>query len=321
MTKPPEKITAPIENELSKLEQLIGKWLDSDLSYIIELSNYLIGAGGKRIRPILVLLSALACGYRSENDDHIALATVVEFIHTASLLHDDVVDDASLRRGKKTVKALWGNSASVLVGDFLYSRAFQILYDINCVAISKHIPDATATISEGEVQQLINLNRKDLSEATYMEIITRKTATLFKVACRTGAMLSNPEPKIIQAMTSYGLNLGLAFQLVDDLIDYSQNSDKNWGQDLAEGKLTLPLIYAFENGDASQTKFLESVLGNGEAVAQVRELLETIGALAYVQNQARHYAEQAYQNIESIPSSPYKHSLVMLCQFVTKRTA
>ena len=319
MTKTPKKITAPISNELSKLEQLIERRLDSDLPYIIELSNHLIGAGGKRIRPILVLLSALASGYRSEDDNHIALATVVEFIHTATLLHDDVVDDAPLRRGKKTVKTLWGNSASVLVGDFLYSRAFQILHSINHATISKDISDATNTISEGEVQQLINLNRRDLSEATYMDIITRKTATLFKVACRAGAMLSDPEPKITQAMTSYGLNLGLAFQLVDDLIDYNQNSDKNWGQDLAEGKLTLPLIYAFENGDASQTKFLESTLCNGKAVAQVRELLETIGAFAYVQNQARHYVEQAYQNLDSVPSSPYKDSLTALSQFVTKR--
>ena len=266
-----------------------------------------------------MLLSALASGYRSEDDNHIALAAVVEFIHTATLLHDDVVDDAPLRRGKKTVKTLWGNSASVLVGDFLYSRAFQILYGINHATISKDISDATNTISEGEVQQLINLNRRDLSEATYMDIITRKTATLFKVACRAGATLSNPKPEIIQAMASYGLNLGLAFQLVDDLIDYNQNSDKNWGQDLAEGKLTLPLIYAFENGDASQIKFLESTLCNGKAVAQVRELLETIGGFAYVQNQARHYAEQAYQNLKSVPSSPYKDSLVMLCQFVIKR--
>ncbi len=320
MTKTPAKITAPIANELGDLEQLIEKRLASNLSYIIELSNHLIGAGGKRIRPILVLLSALASGYRAGNNDHIALATVVEFIHTATLLHDDVVDDAPLRRGKKTVKALWGNSASVLVGDFLYSRAFQILYGINHAAISKDISDATNTISEGEVQQLINLNRKDLSEATYMDIITRKTATLFKVACRTGAMLGEPEPEIIQAMTSYGLNLGLAFQLVDDRIDYNKNTDKNWGQDLAEGKLTLPLIYAFENGDASQIKFLESALCKGEAVAQVRELLETVGALTYVQNQAQHYAEQAYQSLESIPSSPYKDSLAVLSRFVIKRT-
>ena len=319
MTKTPEKIAAPIANELSDLEQLIERRLDSNLSYIIELSNHLIGAGGKRIRPILVLLSALASGYRSDNNDHIALATVIEFIHTATLLHDDVVDNAPLRRGRKTVKALWGNSASVLVGDFLYSRAFQILYSINHAAISKDISDATNTISEGEVQQLINLNRKDLSEATYMDIITRKTATLFKVACRTGAMLGEPEPEIIQAMTAYGLNLGLAFQLVDDLIDYNKNTDKNWGQDLAEGKLTLPLIYAFENGDASQIKFLESTLCKGEAVAQVRELLETVGALTYVQNQARHYAEQAYQSLELIPSSPYKDSLAMLSRFVIKR--
>ena len=319
MTTTPKKITAPVAGELSQLDQLIEKRLDSNLSYIIDLSNYLINAGGKRIRPILVLLSALANGYRSEGNNHIALAAVVEFIHTATLLHDDVVDDATLRRGKKTVKALWGNSASVLVGDFLYSRAFQILYGINHIAISKDISDATNTISEGEVQQLINLNRKDLNETTYMEIITRKTATLFKVACRSGTMLSNPKPEITQAMTSYGLNLGLAFQLMDDLIDYNQNTDKNWGQDLAEGKLTLPLIYAFENGNASQIKFLESALCNGDAIAPVRELLETIGALSYTQHQAQHYSEHAYQNLELIPPSSYKESLAMLSNFVTKR--
>ena len=320
MTTTLQKITAPIAGELSQLDQLIEKYLDSNLSYIIDLSNYLINAGGKRIRPILVLLSALASDYRSESNNHIALAAVVEFIHTATLLHDDVVDDATLRRGKKTVKALWGNSASVLVGDFLYSRAFQILYGINHAAISKDISDATNTISEGEVQQLINLNRKDLSETTYMEIITRKTATLFKAACRSGSLLSNPKPEITQAMTSYGLNLGLAFQLMDDLIDYNQNTDKNWGQDLAEGKLTLPLIYALENGNASQVEFLESALCNGDTVAAVRELLETIGALSYTQHQARHYAKQAYQDLELIPSSPYKESLAMLSNFVAKRS-
>ena len=320
MPTTPQEITAPIADELSKLNQLIEKRLDSNLSYIVDLSNYLIGAGGKRIRPILVLLSALANGYRAENDNHIALAAVVEFIHTATLLHDDVVDDATMRRGKKTVKALWGNNASVLVGDFLYSRAFQILYGINSVAISKDISDATNTISEGEVQQLINLNRRDLSESTYMEIITRKTATLFKIACRTGSMLSDPPARIVQAMASYGLNVGLAFQLVDDLIDYNKNTDKNCGQDLAEGKLTLPLIYAFENGDASQTEFLEAALCNSNAVMQVRELLEETGALAYTQKQALHYAEQAYQNLEPIASSPYKESLNAISRFITQRT-
>ena len=320
MTTTPEDITAPIADELSNLDQLIKERLDSNLSYIVDLSNHLISAGGKRIRPILVLLSALASGYGSQNNNHIALAAVVEFVHTATLLHDDVVDNATLRRGKKTVKTLWGNSASVLVGDFLYSRAFQILYSISHAAISKDISDATNTISEGEVQQLINLNRKDLSETTYMEIITRKTATLFKVACRSGSMLSDPKPEIMQTMTLYGLNLGLAFQLVDDLIDYNQNTDKGYGQDLAEGKLTLPLIYALANGDASQIKFLESALCNGEAVAQVRELLETTGALAYTQKQALHYAEQAYQNLELMPASPYKESLGALSRFVIKRT-
>lgn len=320
MTTTPEKITSPIAGELNKLNRLIKKRLASDLPYIVELSNYLIEAGGKRIRPILVLLSALANGYQAKNDNHISLAAIVEFIHTATLLHDDVVDDAILRRGKKTVKALWGNSASVLVGDFLYSRAFQILHDINHTDISKDISDATNTISEGEVQQLINLNRKDLSEDTYTEIITRKTATLFKVACRSGAMLGNPKPEIVQAMTSYGLNLGLAFQLVDDLIDYSPNTDKTCGQDLAEGKLTLPLIYAFENGNVSQVKFLESSLCNSKAVAQVRELLETIGALAYTRNQAQHYAQQAYRQLEPIASSPCKESLGTLCRFVIKRS-
>ena len=320
MTTTLESIISPITDELSKLDQLIAKRLVSNLSYIIELSNYLIAAGGKRLRPILVLLSALASGYRSQHNDHITLAAIVEFIHTATLLHDDVVDDADRRRGRKTVKALWGNSASVLVGDFLYSRAFQLLYDIGHVAISKDISDATNAISEGEVQQLINLQCKDLDEATYMEIITRKTATLFQVACRSGAMLSNPSTDISQAMTLYGLNLGLAFQLVDDLIDYNQDTDKNCGQDLAEGKLTLPMIYALKRGDAGQIKFLESALCNGKAVAEVREILTATGALAYTKERALHYADQAYRNLQHLPPSRYKESLAALSRFVPHRT-
>ena len=316
----PEAIISPIMDELSSLDQLIETKLDSNLSYIVELSNYLMTAGGKRMRPILVLLSTLASDYRSADNNHIALAAIVEFIHTATLLHDDVVDDADLRRGRKTVKVLWGNSASVLVGDFLYSRAFQLLYGIGHATISKDISDATNAISEGEVQQLINLQRKDLDEATYMEIITRKTATLFKVACRAGSMLSNPAADITQAMTLYGLNLGLAFQLVDDLIDYNQNTNKNCGQDLAEGKLTLPMIYAIKNGDAVQTEFLELALCNGEAVAQVREILEATGAIAYTRKQALYYADQAYRNLQPIPPSPYKESLKALSQFIVQRT-
>ena len=320
MLPPLQEITALIASELRQLNQMIEERIVSNLPYIVKLSKYLIAAGGKRIRPTLVLLSALAAGHRSPNTDHIALAAVIEFIHTATLLHDDVVDDAKLRRGTKTVKALWGNSASVLVGDFLYSRAFQILYDIGNATIAKDISDATNTISEGEVQQLVNLQHHDLSATTYMEIITRKTATLFKIACRTGAMLSNPKPEIIQAMTHYGLNLGLAFQLVDDIIDYNQDTDKNCGQDLAEGKLTLPMIYALENGDVAQTKFLKSALCNGNVVAQVRAILEDTGALAYTRKQALYYAEQAYRNLQPIPSSPYKESLSALSRFIPQRT-
>jgi len=324
MTTTPEAIISPISDELQRVDRLMAERLASNLSFIMDLSNYLISAGGKRVRPILVLLSALANGYCAPNDRHrarpIALSAVVEFIHTATLLHDDVVDDATQRRGQKTVKAVWGNSASVLVGDFLYSRAFQILYEINHPTISKDISDATNAISEGEVQQLVSLNQPTLDEATYTEIITRKTATLFKVACRSGAMLSAANADRVETMTQYGRELGLAFQLIDDLIDYSPNTNKARGQDLAEGKLTLPLIYALENGTSQQQALLRVALGHAESVAQVSEILEATGALAYTYRQAKHYAEQARLRLASLAPSPYKNSLDKLCDFVAQRT-
>ena len=318
MNETSEAIVSPIRDELTRLDNLLSQRLHSNLPFIMELGNHIVAAGGKRVRPTLVLLSALACGYHARDDRHIALAMLIELIHTATLLHDDVVDGSAVRRGKQTVKSLWGNSASVLVGDFLYSRAFQILYEINHSDISQAVANATNTIAEGEVQQLVNLDKKRISEQEYIEVVTHKTAILFQVACYGGSLLA--EHDAAEQMAAFGLELGLAFQLIDDLLDYKGSSDKLAGQDLAEGKLTLPLIHAFEHASAAQVQTLETALGNCAAVASVREVLQATGSLDYTYQKACHYAARAHHHLMSLPSSPYKTSLTQLSQFVVRRS-
>lgn len=318
MTDTPEAIVSPISDELAYLDSLLKQRLHSNLPFIMELSNHIIAAGGKRVRPTMVLLSALACGYQADDDRHIALAMLIEFIHTATLLHDDVVDGSAVRRGRQTVKSLWGNSASVLVGDFLYSRAFQILYEINHPGISQAVADATNLIAEGEVQQLVNLDKKRIAEQEYIEVITHKTAILFQAACYSGALLASN--KYANNMANFGLELGLAFQLIDDLLDYQGSANKLCGQDLAEGKLTLPLIHAFEHANASQVATLDAALGNGEAVASVCRVLKATGSLAYTYQKACRHAQRAYKLLEGLSPSLYKISLEALTRFVVERS-
>ena len=244
-----------VAGDFAAVDQLIKDNLSSNVPLVEEISAYLIGAGGKRLRPLLVLLCARACGYQGK--DHIKLAAIIEFLHTAMLLHDDVVDESDLRRGRKTVNATWGNPASVLVGDFLHSRAFEMMVEIGNLRVMDILSHATNTIAEGEVQQLSNIRNPDLTEESYIEVISRKTAMLFQAASHAGSVLAKTDITAEQALADYGLHLGISFQLIDDMLDYEGTTEdlgKNVGDDLAEGKVTLPLIVAMKNGNAVEAR-------------------------------------------------------------------
>jgi octaprenyl-diphosphate synthase len=251
------EIRAPVAADLRAVDDLILRRLQSDVALINQIGHYIVNSGGKRLRPLGVLLSARACGY--VGDRHIDLAAVIEFIHTATLLHDDVVDGSDQRRHRNTANAVWGNAASVLVGDFLYSRSFEMMVDVGSMRVMDILSHATSRISEGEVLQLLNCNDADTTEARYMEVIERKTATLFQAGTRIGAVLADRAPEIETAMADYGRHLGVAFQLVDDALDYRAKSEdlgKNLGDDLAEGKPTLPVIRALAVGTPEQRALL-----------------------------------------------------------------
>ena len=278
-----------VAEDFGNVDQLISQSFTSDIPLVEQVARYLITAGGKRLRPLLVLLCAKACGYKGE--DHIKLAVIIEFLHTAMLLHDDVVDASDLRRGRKTVNAQWGNPASVLVGDFLHSRAFEMMVDIGDLNIMEILSHATNTIAEGEVQQLANLRNLGLTEQTYLEVIWRKTAMLFQAASHTAAVLAGANKATETAMKNYGLHLGLAFQLIDDLLDYEGNSEnlgKNIGDDLAEGKVTLPLIIAMKNGNKNQTSLIREAIKSGgiENLSAILGIVNDSGGITYTYGKA-----------------------------------
>src|SRR3954469_12759521 len=275
---------APIAVDLKRVEALIDERLASDVPLVRRGATYIVGFGGKRLPPALLLLACGAAGYRGEA--RFALATVVEFIHTATLLHDDVVDESDLRRGQRTANALFGNQASVLVGDFLYSRAFQMMVELEDLRILDALANATNTIAEGEVLQLMNCNNPDTTEADYMEVIYRKTAKLFEAGTRIGAILAGREAELEQALVGYGRHLGQAFQLVDDALDYDAQVEefgKNIGDDLAEGKPTLPLIYAMANGSAAERHMIREAIETGGTrnLTSIQLAIETSGGLRY----------------------------------------
>ena len=305
------------------VDQVIRQRLYSDVVLIRQISEYIIGSGGKRLRPALVLLSAGAFGYAGKY--HHELAAVVEFIHTATLLHDDVVDESSLRRGNATANALFGNAASVLVGDFLYSRAFQMMVGAGSMRVMEVLADATNTIAEGEVLQLLNCHDADIDEARYLQVIHYKTAKLFEAATRLGAILGNASAADEEAMAVYGMRMGTAFQLIDDVLDYSGDhaeTGKNVGDDLAEGKPTLPLIYVMRNGNEQQAGVVRRAIeegGLGELDAVTAAIRDT-GALEYVRNQARIEAQAAIDAISHLPHSNYKESLLQLASFAVTRS-
>jgi octaprenyl-diphosphate synthase len=317
-------ITALVAEDLGAADAFIRKRLSSDVALINELANHIVAGGGKRLRPLTVLLAARTAGYTGE--EHIHLAAVVEFIHTATLLHDDVVDGSERRRGSKTANALWGNAPSVLVGDFLYSRAFQMMVEAGRMRVMAVLADATNAVAEGEVLQLMQCNDPDTTEAQYFAVIERKTARLFEAAARLGAVVSDRSRGDEDALGAFGLNLGIAYQLVDDVLDYSADpvqTGKNLGDDLAEGKATLPLIYARDHARAKEADTLRQAIERGgtERLATVLAAIETTGALAYVHERALAYAAAAKAGLMLFPASPHRGALLALADFVIERVS
>jgi octaprenyl-diphosphate synthase len=315
-------ITQPIAADMEAVNTVIRRQLYSEVPLVNQIAEYIISAGGKRIRPVLVLLMANACGYRGTH--HHDLAAVVEFIHTATLLHDDVVDESSLRRGRKTANALFGNAASVLVGDFVYSRAFQMMVNVGNMRVMQILADATNVIAEGEVLQLLNMHDPDVTEERYLQVIRSKTAKLFEAAAQLGALIAGAPEEAVEAAAEYGRSLGTAFQLIDDVLDYSGNASdigKNVGDDLREGKPTLPLIYLMQNGTSEQRQLVRSCIETGDE-QHFDEILSAItgsGALDYTRREAEKNAQQAANAIGGLPVNHFKDSLLQLCAFAVDR--
>ncbi|CAK0759262.1 all-trans-octaprenyl-diphosphate synthase [Gammaproteobacteria bacterium] len=319
---PIEEIYALAAEDMHGVNALIRDRLCSEVALINELGNYIIAGGGKRLRPMLVLLSARAFGYLGSY--HINLAAVVEFIHTATLLHDDVVDGSELRRGRKTANNLWGNEASVLVGDFLYSRSFQMMVQVRNLRVMEILANATNTIAEGEVMQLVHCHDPETSEARYLEVIRCKTAKLFEAAAELGAVLAGCGTASEQAMATYGRHLGTAFQLIDDVLDYSSSSEemgKNVGDDLEEGKPTLPLIHTMRHGTPAQVAVVrEAILTGGrDNLHAVIEAIEATGAIAYTIRSAQEESNKARTALQDLPRSSYRDALEGLVEFSVNR--
>jgi octaprenyl-diphosphate synthase len=311
---------APVADDLARVDALIRTRLDSDVALVRQVAEYLVAAGGKRLRPALLLLACGALGNRSEA--RIPLAAVVEFIHTATLLHDDVVDTSELRRGRTTANAAFGNAAAVLVGDFLYSRAFQMMVEIGDMRVMQVLAEATNTIAAGEVMQLMGSHDPQVDEARYLEVIRRKTAKLFEAATRLAAVLSNQQ-HFEEPLAEYGRRVGTAFQLVDDVLDYGGDLGKSLGDDLAEGKPTLPLIYAMRCGSAEQASVVRRAITEGGRAdfPQVLDAIRACGALDYARAAAEREAAAAARVIAALPASAFKHSLLELASFSVTRGA
>jgi len=318
-----ERIREPVTEDLRGIDRVIVERLASDVVLVNQVSQYIIGAGGKRLRPLSVVLAARACGYRG--GQHQVAAAIIEFIHTATLLHDDVVDGSDLRRGRETANHVFGNEASVLVGDYLYSRAFQMMVDLGNLRIQEVMANATNTIAEGEVLQLMNAHDPDTTEQSYLDVIYRKTAKLFEAGAQVAAIVAGAPPEIEAAMTAYGRHLGTAFQLVDDSLDYSADKaelGKNIGDDLAEGKPTLPLIYAMANSAPEDTARLRQIVQDGglDELDTVTRAIESSGGLQYTARLARREADLAIDALGRLPESAYVGSLRALADFAVGRS-
>lgn len=318
----PHQLNPVIEPQFEQVNDYIINHLGSNVPLVEKIGHYIVESGGKRLRPLLVLLAANAAGYKG--DKHIPLAAIIEFIHTATLLHDDVVDNSELRRGKDTANAKWGNAPSVLVGDFLYSRAFQIMVEIGSMQIMEVISNATNVIAEGEVLQLLNTKNPDTTEDAYMQVILGKTAMLFEAATEAGAILADASDKEREALRLYGLHLGTAFQLIDDVMDYLSSSEemgKNVGDDLAEGKATLPLIHAMRAGDEEQRQLVRQAIRKGglDDLQPILDIVKATGAIEYTQEKAQQEADKAIAVLADIPDSSFKETLKLLADIAVKR--
>jgi octaprenyl-diphosphate synthase len=318
----PEPINNLIAGDMLAVDGIIRARLHSEVALVRQVADYIIGSGGKRLRPALVILSAGACGYRGNH--HHQLAAVVEFIHTATLLHDDVVDDSNMRRGRATANAAFGNAAAVLVGDFLYSRAFEMMVEVQNMRVMEILAEATNKIAEGEVMQLLHVHNPDVDEQAYMRVIRSKTAKLFEAAGRLGAVVAGMGRAQEDALAEYGMHLGTAFQLVDDILDYSGdlvNTGKNLGDDLAEGKATLPLIHAMHHGTPEQGALIRKAITEGGLgdFGPVVATMQQTGALDYVRAQAMQASSRAIAAVSALPNSKYRDCLLELAAFAVDR--
>ena len=319
-----KNIQALAQQDMTAVNDLIFSKLHSDVALINQLGVYIINGGGKRMRPLLTVLAARAIGY--QGNEHLQLAAIVEFIHTSTLLHDDVVDESNMRRGRETANAMFGNSASVLVGDFLYSRSFQMMSELRNLNIMDILSDATNIIAEGEVLQLMNCNDPDTTEDSYMKVIYCKTAKLFEAATRLAAVIAKQDQATEMAMLNYGKHLGTAFQLVDDIMDYTADAQamgKNVGDDLAEGKPTLPLLYAMAHGNEQQKSMIRSAIEHGDGMEHLDDILAAMkqtGALVYTQDKAEQEADKAINAIAILPESAYKQALISLAHIAANRS-
>jgi octaprenyl-diphosphate synthase len=309
--------------DMQRVDTLIRARLASDVVLINQIADHIIAGGGKRLRPMLHVLAAGAAGYAGAQ--HIKLAAVIEFIHTSTLLHDDVVDESDLRRGRKTANALWGNAASVLVGDFLYSRSFQLMVELDDMRVMRILADTTNTIAEGEVLQLLNIGNADVDEAAYLAVIERKTAVLFAAATELGGLLGGLPDAKVAALRRYGMELGYAFQIADDLLDYVSDADtlgKNIGDDLAEGKPTLPLIYALERATPAQAESMRQAITHGglDALDEIVAAIRGSGALERTHARAVQHADAAREALAALPPSPHRDALAALADYSVQRS-
>ncbi len=316
------KAQSLVADEMIKVNDFILSQLHSDIVLINQIGHHIINGGGKRLRPMLVLIAAKAVGY--QGGKHIDIAAIIEFIHTATLLHDDVIDHSDLRRDQETANAVWGNAVSVLVGDFLYSRAFEMMVAVQQMRVMDILSHATNRIAEGEVLQLMNCNNPDITEEQYVEVIVRKTATLFEAGTRLAAVITEAGTETEQALADYGMELGIAFQIIDDALDYSgKNIGKNIGDDLDEGKPTLPLIRAMQTAPEDQAAVIRNAIENGgrEHIEAVTRAIESSDAIAYTMQVAIEHSQKAIEALETLPPSAYRDALAELAEFSVRRAS
>ncbi|OUU78527.1 MAG: octaprenyl diphosphate synthase [Gammaproteobacteria bacterium TMED78] len=318
----PQKLRELVAKDWESVNSLIARKLGSDVSLINQIAHHIIHGEGKRLRPLITLLASKACNYNG--DKHINNAVIIEFIHTATLLHDDVVDNSGLRRGEKTANKVFGNQASILVGDFLYSRSFQMMMEIRELRVLDVLANTTNTIAEGEVLQLMHCKNPNTTEENYLEVIYRKTAKLFEAASRIGAIISKSDEQVENSLIKYGRHLGSAFQLIDDALDYNADHNdlgKNIGDDLSEGKPTLPLIYALQNGSAAERNMIKEAIQSGgtQNLKSIQLAIESSGGIRYTEEKAKEQIELAINSLNTLPENKYKKALIELANHSLSR--